>query len=173
MSKFDVAGDGAGAFLDRLSTASVDGDPGVITYTQWLNERGTIEADLTVTERADDHCMVVATDTAHRHVETWMRRRAPESVRITDVSAELAQINLQGPNSREILQRVTDADVSNEAFGFRSARRIEIGGIEVLCIRITYVGELGQETDGPAAGGGTGPRHPWGAGQDLRLRPAA
>ena len=172
MSKFDVAGDGAGAFLDRLSTASVDGDPGVITYTQWLNERGTIEADLTVTKLADDHFMVVATDTAHRHVETWMRRRAPESVQITDVSAELAQINLQGPNSREILQRVTDADVSNEAFGFRSARRIEIGGIEVLCIRITYVGELGYEIYVPAAGAVTVHDHLWEAGQDLGLRHA-
>ena len=172
MSKFDVAGDGAGAFLDRLSTASVDGDPGVITYTQWLNERGTIEADLTVTKLADDHFMVVATDTAHRHVETWMRRRAPESVRITDVSAELAQTNLQGPNSRAILRRVTDADVSNEAFGFRSARRIEIGGIEVLCIRITYVGELGYEIYVPAAGAVTVHDHLWEAGQDLGLRHA-
>src|SRR5690606_28331557 len=135
--KFDVAGDGAGAFLDRLSTASVDGDPVVITYTQWLNERGTIEADLTVTKLADDHFMVVATDTAHRHVETWMRRRAPESVQITDVSAELAQINLQGPNSREIPQRATASAVSNEAFWLRSARHTDTAAGEGLGFRST------------------------------------
>ena len=75
MSKFLVQGRDAGACLNRLSTANVDGAPGEIVYTQWLNERGTLEADLTVMKLATDKFIVVATDTAHRHVEAWMRRQ--------------------------------------------------------------------------------------------------
>ena len=74
MSKFLVQGRDAGRLLERLSANHVDGDPGVITYTQWLNEGGTLEADLTVTKLDDERFWVVASDTAHRHVETWMRR---------------------------------------------------------------------------------------------------
>lgn len=172
MSKFEVRGEGAGALLDRLSVGRVDGEAGLITYTQWLNEEGTIEADLTVTKLADDRFMVVATDTAHRHVETWMRRHAPDPVRIADVSADLAQINLQGPRSREILQRVTDTDMSDPAFGFRTARHIKIGDTEVFCVRITYVGELGYEIYVPAADAVAVHDHLWEAGQEDGLRHA-
>ena len=74
MAKFEVTGPDAGALLDRLSANAVDGEPGRITYTQWLNEHGRIEADVTVTKRADRDFLVVASDTAHRHVLTWLRR---------------------------------------------------------------------------------------------------
>ena len=73
MAKFLVQGRDAGRVLDRVSANRVDGDAGVITYTQWLNEGGTLEADLTVTKLAEDRFLVVASDTAHRHVETWLR----------------------------------------------------------------------------------------------------
>ncbi len=153
MSKFTVDGAGAGPLLERLSANRVDGDPGVITYTQWLNDRGTIEADLTVTKLDDARFWVVATDTAHRHVETRLRRTADVNgggVTITDVTDRYAQINVQGPRSRELLQMVADADVSGEAFPFRAAREIAIGSGGVLCVRITYVGELGYELYVPA-----------------------
>jgi 4-methylaminobutanoate oxidase (formaldehyde-forming) len=152
MSKFLVEGSDAGRLLENLSANRVDGPSGVITYTQWLNSKGTLEADLTVTKLDDDRFWVVATDTAHRHVETWMRRHsnAGMSVAIGDVSADFAQINIQGPRSRELLQAVTQDDLSNEAFPFRAARDIDIGGVRVLCIRITYVGELGYELYVPA-----------------------
>src|SRR6185437_625361 len=75
MSKFLVQGRDAGRLLNRISGNQVDGEPGVITYTQWLNERGTLEADLTVTKLDDGRFWVVASDTAHRHVQTWMQRR--------------------------------------------------------------------------------------------------
>jgi glycine cleavage system aminomethyltransferase T/glycine/D-amino acid oxidase-like deaminating enzyme len=147
MSKFLVQGRDAEALLERLSANRVGGDPGMITYTQWLNPRGTIEADLTVTKLDDERFLVVATDTAHRHVETWMQRHLgpTESVTVTDVTSAYAQINLQGPLSRRILQSVTGADLANASFPFRAARWIEIGFARVLCIRITYVGELGYE----------------------------
>ncbi len=147
MSKFLVQGRDAGRVLDFLSTNSVDGDCGQITYTQWLNGGGTLEADLTVTKLDAESFWVVASDTAHRHVETWLRRHIDpgDHAFVTDVTGGYAQLNVQGPRSRDVLQSVTSADLSNAAFPFRTAREIDIGYSRALCIRITYVGELGYE----------------------------
>jgi glycine cleavage system aminomethyltransferase T/glycine/D-amino acid oxidase-like deaminating enzyme len=148
MSKFLVQGRDAGAELDRLSAGAVNGETGRITYTQWLNDQGELEADLTVTKLAEDKFWVVASDTAHRHVETWMKRHFDESgahAVVTDVTSGYAQINVQGPRSRELLRMVTTQDMSNEAFAFRDAREIDLGYARALCIRITYLGELGYE----------------------------
>ena len=146
MSKFRVEGRDAGRLLNQLSANDVDGEAGRITYTQWLNEGGTLEADLTVTKLDDDRFFVVASDTAHRHVETRMRRVFGDAHAFAcDVTGAYAQLNVQGPRSRELLAAVTDADVSNEAFPFRAAREIGIGFARALCVRITYLGELGYE----------------------------
>src|SRR5262245_2624179 len=147
MSKFLVQGQDAGRFLDQLSANHVNGEPGVITYTQWLNEAGTLEADLTVTKLGDERFWVVASDTAHRHVESWMHRHLASTAHavVTDVTGGYTQINIQGPRSRELMQSVTSADLSNDAFPFRTARHLDIGYARVLCIRITYLGELGYE----------------------------
>jgi len=157
MSKFRVQGPDAGAVLDRLVTSRVGAVPaGVITYTQMLSERGTLEADLTVTKLPDGAggaaggFMVVATDTAHRHVEALLQRgierEAPKGFAVvTDVTGAYAQINLQGPKSRQLLSALTSCDVSDSAFPFRSACYIDIGCARLLATRITYVGELGFE----------------------------
>jgi 4-methylaminobutanoate oxidase (formaldehyde-forming) len=147
MSKFRVEGRDAGRVLNRISANDVDGPAGLITYTPWLNERGRLEADLTVTKLDDERFFVVVTDTMHRHAETWMRRHIGGDAHafVTDVTSGYCQINVQGPISRALLQSLTSADLSNEAFAFRTAREIEIGYARVLCIRITYVGELGYE----------------------------
>jgi 4-methylaminobutanoate oxidase (formaldehyde-forming) len=146
MSKFLVQGRDAGALLQHLSANSVDGDPGVITYTQWLNDGGTLEADLTVTKLDDERFWVVASDTAHRHAETWMRRHTGDlRAAVSDQTAGFAQLNVQGPRSRELLQSLTSVDLSNEAFPFRTAHSIDMGFARVLCVRITYLGELGYE----------------------------
>ncbi len=151
MSKFLVQGRQAGRLLNQLSANDVDGCEGFITYTQWLNEAGTIEADLTVTKLGDDRYWLVATDTAHRHVETRMRRHfGDQHAIVTDVTSGYAQLNVQGPSSRELLQSITTADLSNAAFPFRTARQIDIGFARVLCVRITYLGELGYELYVPA-----------------------
>jgi 4-methylaminobutanoate oxidase (formaldehyde-forming) len=151
MSKFRVQGRDAGRVLNHLSANHVDGASGVITYTQWLNEGGTLEADLTVTKLAEDDFWVIASDTAHRHVETWMRRRIGDAhAFVTDLTSAYAQINVQGPRSRELLQALTSVDMSNAAFPFRAAREIDIGFARALCVRITYVGELGYELYVPA-----------------------
>ena len=146
MSKFKVQGRDAGRVLNHVSANSVDGPAGTITYTQWLDELGKLQADLTVTKLADDDFFVVATDTAHRHVEAHLGRHIGDAhAFVTDVTGAYAQLNVQGPRSRELLQTLTTADLSNEAFPFRAARTIDIGFARVLCVRITYLGELGYE----------------------------
>lgn len=156
MSKFMVQGADAGACLNRLCTANIDGPVDTITYTQFLNEDGKMEADITVCKLADDKFLVIATDTMHRHVETWLRRHltlgpSPSGstplphVFISDVTGGYAQLNVQGPLSREVLSLLTDTDMSDVAFPFRHAKEIAIGYARVLCARITYLGELGFE----------------------------
>ena len=146
MAKFRVEGRDAGALLNQISANDVDGEAGRITYTQWLNEGGTLEADLTVTKLGERDYFVVASDTAHRHVETHMRRVFEQGHAFcADVTSAYAQINIQGPRSRALMQAVTDTDLSNDAFPFRAAREVAIGFARVLCVRITYLGELGYE----------------------------
>ncbi|KAL3939322.1 MAG: hypothetical protein SGARI_001415 [Bacillariaceae sp.] len=148
MSKFLVQGYDAGAFLNWLSTANVDGPTNQITYTQWLNEHGYLEADLTVTKLSETEFLVIATDTMHNHVMQHMNSRIARDrhhVTVTDVTSRYAQINIQGPKWRELLQKLTSRDLYND-FDFRHAEDIDIGGLgRALCVRITYVGELGYE----------------------------
>jgi glycine cleavage system aminomethyltransferase T/glycine/D-amino acid oxidase-like deaminating enzyme len=146
MAKFLVTGRDAGQRLEWLSANRVDGEPGRITYTQWLNSGGRIEADLTVTKLDDDRFWVVASDTAHRHVETLLRRGIGDAhACVTDVTGGWAQLNVQGPRSRELMQQLTSADLSDAATRYRDAREIDLGFARVLCVRITYLGELGYE----------------------------
>jgi glycine cleavage system aminomethyltransferase T/glycine/D-amino acid oxidase-like deaminating enzyme len=147
MGKFLVQGRDAGPCLDYVSANAVDEEPGRITYTQWLNEDGRLEADLTVIKFESGDYMVVTSDTAHRHTEAWLKRHAGDDrhVFVTDVTSGYGQLNVQGPRSRDLLQSVTSADLSNEAFPFRCVKEIDIGLARVICVRITYLGELGYE----------------------------
>ncbi|WP_343907234.1 FAD-dependent oxidoreductase [Nocardioides aquiterrae] len=154
MAKLAVRGPDAASVLDRVSAGDVTAAAETITYTQWLDEGGRIEADLTVTKLADDDFLVVASDTAHGHVLAWLGRAVGDAdVEVEDVTADYAQLNLQGPRSRDVLAGLTDADLSTEVFGFRTARWIDVAGVRVLCARITYLGELGYELYVPAADG--------------------
>jgi 4-methylaminobutanoate oxidase (formaldehyde-forming) len=135
MYKFAVMGKDAGKLLNQLLTANVNGDVGVITYTQWLNKMGRMEAELTVTKLSNDHFLVVvATDTQHNKVATRLRRHLCDGdddrhrldASILDVTGAYCQINLQGPKSREFLQELTSQDLGNEAFPFRKVTEIDI-----------------------------------------------
>jgi len=152
MGKFLVQGRDAGKVLDHIAANSVNGPVETITYTQFLNERGKLEADVTVTKLSEEEFIVVVTDTMHRHVETWLKRHIPPDAHcfVTDITGGIGQLNVQGPRSRELLQSITSADLSNEAFPFRTAREIDIGYARLMCNRITYVGELGYELNIPA-----------------------
>ncbi len=152
MSKYLVQGRDAGRLLNYISANNVDNKLGRITYTQWLNEGGTLEADLTVTKLDPERYWVVASDTVRGHVLAWMKRYFPSDahVFVTDVTSGYGQLNVQGPRSRELMQAVTSEDMSNEAYPFRTAREIDIGFARALCVRITYLGELGYELYVPA-----------------------
>lgn len=147
MSKFLVQGKDAGRCLNHIAANQVDGEAGLITYTQFLNSTGHMEADVTVVKIDQERFMVVATDTAHRHVETWLRRHIPADAHafVTDVTSGWAQLNVQGPLSRQLMASLTSEDMSDEAFPFRTSREIDLGYARPICNRITYVGELGYE----------------------------
>ncbi len=147
MSRFLVQGRDAGKVLSYLSANNVDGESGFITYTQWLNQAGKLEADLTVLKFDNENFMVVATDTMHRHVQSWITRhiREDQHAFVTDVTGAFGQLNIQGPRSREFLQTLTSVDLSNQNFPFRGVKEIDLGFGRVVCVRITYLGELGFE----------------------------
>lgn len=146
-SKLLVQGRDAVTVLDRLATARMDVPVGRCVYTQFLNERGGIEADVTVTRLAADRFMVLTAAFTQTHVESWIRNHIPAEACavVTEVSQAYAMLNVQGPNARALLQALSEDDLSHEAFPFGSAREIRLGYQTVLAIRLTYVGELGFE----------------------------
>ena len=152
MAKFMVQGPGAAAVLNRLSANDVTAGLGRLVYTQWLNEAGGIIADVTVTWLEPEKFLVVASDLIHRRIEPMIRRatRPGEFLTVTDVTSGTTLLSVQGPASRTLIGRLTDADLSNEAFPYLSARQIHVGYAPVLAIRVTYVGELGWELHVPA-----------------------
>jgi len=149
--KISVQGRDALALLQRLSAADVDVEPGEVVYTQWLNDRGGIEADVTVTRVADAEFLVLTAAATLGRDASRLRRHSGEAfVTVTDVSAAMAMFSLMGTRSLELLQPLTDADLSDHAFPFRASRTIDLGLAMVRATRITYVGELGWELLVPA-----------------------
>jgi 4-methylaminobutanoate oxidase (formaldehyde-forming) len=146
-SKFLVQGPDAEAVLQRICANDMAVAPGKVVYTQWLNERAGIEADLTVTRLAEDRYMVVTAGAAATRDWAWLTKHIPDEARcwLTDVTSSMAVLSVMGPNSRALLSQVTDADLSNEAFPFGTAQEIEVGYAMVHALRVTYVGELGWE----------------------------
>ena len=152
MAKFLVQGRDAETVLNLVSANDVAVPVGRIVYTPWLNEAGGIEADLTVTRLAEDRFLVVVTDLIHRRIAPWIERHAPDDahVAVTDVTSATTLMTVQGPRSRELLGRLTSADLSNDAFPYMTAREIDLHYARVLAMRVTYVGELGWELHAPA-----------------------
>ena len=173
MSKFLVQGPDAAAILDRLSANAVAGPVGQVTYTQWCNDAGGILADLTVTRLAEDRFMVIVSDVTHRRVERMLldEVRAGEFATVTDMTAAYCLLTVQGPKSRELLQRVSPDDLSEEAFPYLTAREIEIGYSRITALRVTYVGELGFELLIPSDQAVSVWETLAAAGEDLGFRP--
>jgi glycine cleavage system aminomethyltransferase T len=153
-AKYLVQGRDACAVLNRLSTSEVDVPPGRIVYTQWLNDRGGIEADLTITRLAEREFMVVTSAICQTRDLAWLRRAIeahPEAhCTVTDVTSGVAMLGVMGPRSRELLQALSGADLSNAVHPFGHWRELQIGYARVRASRITYVGELGWELYLPA-----------------------
>ena len=146
-AKILVQGRDAERALNRIATADCRVPPRKVLYTQFLNDRGGIEADVTVTRLASDRFMVVTAAFTATHVIAWLREHIAEDSRcvVTDVSDAWCMLNLQGPRSRELLSGIASGDWSNDAFPFGTAREVQIGYQQALALRVTYVGELGWE----------------------------
>ena len=146
-AKFRLEGPDACRALNRVCANDIDVATGRIVYTQWLNERGGIEADVTVTRLAGDCFLIVGGAETEVRDFSWLKRQIPVTERcvLTNVSSAMGVISLMGPGSRELLQSLTPADMSTPAFPFASSREIELGYALVRASRITYVGELGWE----------------------------
>lgn len=147
MSKFLVSGADAARILNHLSGNDVDVEPGTCVYTQWMNRHGRILADLTITRLSEDRFMVVVAEGFHRRVETMMRRSIdPEDrVWVTDATSGTTLISVQGPKSRDLLSQITDADLSNEAFPYFTAQKLDLEYSLGWAFRMSFVGELGWE----------------------------
>jgi 4-methylaminobutanoate oxidase (formaldehyde-forming) len=146
-AKFVVRGADAAAVLGRLCANDIDVPIGRIVYTQWLNERGGIEADVTVTREAEDTFFIVSSCATQTRDFHWLCRSIPAGARTVavDVSSGFAVLGLMGPRSRALLATLTDADLSTAAFPFATSQVIDLGYARVRASRITYVGELGYE----------------------------
>lgn len=151
-AKMEMFGPGALASLQRLAVADMDRPAGSLVHTQLLNEKGGIEADLTV-GRLDEDRFYVVTGTAYgRHDFGWIRRHLPGdgSVRMQDVTSAYAVINLCGPQSRAVLAKAAEEDVRAEAFPHGTMRPLTVGAAPVRAFRVSFTGELGYELHIPA-----------------------
>jgi glycine cleavage system T protein len=146
-TKLEVRGPGALRFLQWIASNQMDQPLGKVTYTAMLNERGGIECDLTVTRLEEDRFMVVTGGSAGMHDLAWIRRHLPAdgSVQLTNVTSSYCCIGLWGPRARDLVQQVSEHDVSNQAFPYFTAQQFFLGCIPVLAMRVSYAGELGWE----------------------------
>ncbi|MEW6671421.1 MAG: FAD-dependent oxidoreductase [Thermodesulfobacteriota bacterium] len=146
-SKFMVAGPQALSFLNRLAVNDIDRPVGSIVYTQMCNDRGGIECDLTITRIAENRFFIVTGTAFGLHDFSWIQRHlTPDTAAtLSDVTSAYAVINVCGPLSRRLLEKVTADPVDNAAFPFAQCRQLTLGYAPVLAMRVTYVGELGYE----------------------------
>jgi glycine cleavage system T protein len=146
-AKFLLQGRDAERVLNRVCANDVAVPVGKVVYTPWLNERGGIEADLTVTRLAEDRYLIITSVTTQTRDFAWLKRHIPADAHalLTDITSAYAVLGVMGPRSRDLLSRLTASDLSNEAFPFATAQEIDLAYARVWALRITYVGELGWE----------------------------
>jgi len=168
--KLLVGGPGALAAVQRTFTADLDVEVGKVTYTAMLNAAGGIEVDLTVTRMSSDEFLIVAPTVTQRSVLGRLRQEVDAEV--VDVTSGYATLAVMGPQSRRLLERLTDAGLDNEAFPYQAGRKISIGPYEVIALRVSFVGELGWELYVPSDGAVGAFDLIAAAGADLGLRPA-
>jgi 4-methylaminobutanoate oxidase (formaldehyde-forming) len=169
--KIRVEGPDAETFLNYICGANVSVPAGKIVYTQFLNSRGGIEADVTVTRLSESVYLVVTPAVTRLADQTWMmRNKGGFNVVLTDVTAGEGVLAVMGPNSRELLQKVSPNNFSNEVNPFGTAQEIELGMGLARVHRVTYVGELGWEIYVGADMAGHAFETLWEAGQDMGLK---
>ena len=146
-AKFRFEGRDAARVLNYVCANNIDQSPGRLVYTQWLNEKGGIEADLTVTRLSEEAFLIVTAAETEIRDFYWLKRQIPADAHcmLINVTSGMGVISIMGPRARDLLQSLTPADMSNDAFPFATSREIELGYALVRASRITYVGELGWE----------------------------
>lgn len=151
-AKLLLKGRDALAVLQRLCGNDADVPPGRVVYTGMFNQRGGFESDLTLIRTAADEFLIITGSAQAVHDADWIRRhiQPAEHAELVDITDASSVIGLMGPRSRELLARVTNADLANESFPFGTAQTIDIGMARARAVRITYVGELGWELHVPA-----------------------
>jgi sarcosine oxidase gamma subunit len=144
---FDIAGTCALDYLQKMCVVQMNLPVGRVMYTSLLNPAGGIKADLTVMRLGTNHFRVVTGGADGMRDRKWFSDHLPEdgAVQLTDLTSSWATIGVWGPRARDLLQSITDADVSNEGFPFGTCRFIDLGPVRALASRISYVGELGWE----------------------------
>lgn len=148
--KFEVSGPDAEMALQWICAGDVSVEPGNVVYTQWLSERGGIEADVTVSRTDPDRFMII-TGIGSFNKDWWhLKKHLQGDVQLRDVSVDFACLALQGPNARAVLEKLAETDVSAEGFAYGRGRYANVAGVEVWLQRLSYVGELGWEIFVPA-----------------------
>jgi sarcosine dehydrogenase len=155
-AKYEMTGKDAQQALDFICANDASKPAGRLTYTQLLNTRGGIEADLTVARLSDEKFYIVTGTGFRTHDLAWISDHVPSGLdaRLIDVTEDFGTLSLMGPKARLVLEAVTNADVSNAGFPFGHVRQLAIAGATVRALRVTYVGELGWELHVPIAATG-------------------
>ncbi|MDH5798504.1 MAG: FAD-dependent oxidoreductase, partial [Paracoccaceae bacterium] len=150
--KYAVDGRDACAVLNRICANDIDVEPGRVVYTQWLNDAGGIEADVTVIRLSETAFLVTTIAVSQRRDIAWLTRHIPEGAHcfVRDMTSGLPMLALMGPKARALVQALTPEDLSDAAFPFGTTREVDLGYARVRLTRMTYVGELGYEILMPA-----------------------
>jgi sarcosine dehydrogenase len=171
-AKYELSGPGAAAALDHICAGYVNRAPGRVTYTQLLNSRGGIEADLTVARLAQDRFYIVTGTGFRAHDLSWVASHLPKTgCVLQDVTEAFGTLSLMGPKSRAVLAAVTTTNVTNAAFPFGTVQELVIAGVSLRAMRLTYVGELGWELHVPIAAIGEVFDALMAAGEAAKIRP--
>ena len=144
---FDVSGPGALAYLEHLAMARIDVRVGRVVYTPLLTPAGGFRSDLTIVRRGPEQFRVITGGADGGRDGAWLREHLPAdgSVQLADVTSAVTTIGVWGPRARDLLSHLTEDDLDDEAFGFGTARDVQLGSLPVSMLRISYVGELGWE----------------------------
>ncbi|MGF7159572.1 dimethylglycine dehydrogenase [Rhodoligotrophos appendicifer] len=150
-SKFEITGPDALPFLDSLGANRAPRRDGRIGLTHALTPKGGVASEFTVTRLATDHFYLTSAAAAERHDEDLLRHRARAGfdVEITNRTEQLGILGLMGPHSREVLSGCTETDLGDPSFPWLSAQTLEIAGLEIRALRVSYAGELGWELHAP------------------------
>jgi len=143
--KFHVYGKDAMRTLQYISCANIDVEPGKVVYTQWLNERGGIEADLTIARINPENFHVITSISSLKRDWSHLNKNLNGNTNISDITMDYACLSIQGPESRELLKRIIDTDLGNDHFLFGTGKYAKISNIEIWIQKLSYVGELGWE----------------------------